>query len=127
MYNTFGIVFYVRNEDSGKGFEVSLDYKNYSGNGWAVCADDDSVGELMHNGTLNNYSAPSSSDLLGAAEWIATFCVSDDLELAQEMANVIAFLELTAKSRDKKKALNEAKRRYASEKGIKFNQVKVAR
>ena len=53
--------------------------------------------------------------------------MSDDLELAQEMANVIAFLELTAKSRDKKKALNEAKRRYASEKGIKFNQVKVAR
>jgi hypothetical protein len=68
-----------------------MDYKNYSSQRWAVSADSDAVGVLMSDGTITNYSAPSNSDLLGAAEWLATYQVMDDMEIAQSLANVIAF------------------------------------
>lgn len=104
---------------------MSLDYKNYQGKGWGVSSDEDAVGVLMQDGKISEYTQPTSTDLLGAAEWLATYQVSDDMELAQSLANVIAFLELTSVSRNKRSALAEAKRRYAKEHGIKVSQVKV--
>lgn len=104
-----------------------LDYKNYDASGWAVSSDEDAVGVLMQNKTITTYTAPTKSDLLGAAEWLATYQVMDDLELAQSLANVIAFLDLHAQAKIKRNAINEMKRQYAKENGLKFRQVRVVK
>lgn len=102
-----------------------MDYKNYSSQKWAVSADADAVGVLMANGKISNYSKPTNSDLLGAAEWLATYQVMDDMELGQSIANVIAFLEMYVESNQKRQILVQAKRKFAKEHGIKVSQVKV--
>lgn len=100
---------------------MGFDYKNYKSVGNAVSADEDAVGVLMDEGTISEVKAPSNVDLLGAAEWLATYQVGSDLELAQSLANVIAFLDLTVESRK----MAEAKRKFAKEHGVKVSQVVV--
>jgi hypothetical protein len=113
----------MRSNERGKA--MGLDYKNYSLTGFAVSSDFDSVGVLMNEGKIENVYAPNEIDLLGAAEWLATYQVGSDLEQAQSLANVIAFLDLTVQSRRNRKTLAEAKRQYAATHGVKVSQVKI--
>jgi hypothetical protein len=104
---------------------MSLDYKNYKSTNNAVSSDDDAVGVLMDQGLIESVTAPSDNDLLTALEWLATYQVGNDLEFAQKLANVIAFIDLTIDSRNNRKILAEAKRQYAATHGIKVSQVKI--
>ena len=100
---------------------MALDYKGFE---WAnrISADEDSVDRFLHEGLIPQ--SPSVGDLHSAAEWIATYG-SETAEEAQGWANVIAFLILTAESKEKRSAIAEAKRRYAKEKGLKVSQVRI--
>jgi hypothetical protein len=104
---------------------MGLDYKSYKSVNNAVSSDDDAVGVLMDEGVIESVSAPSENDLMTALEWLATYQVGGDLEFAQKLANVIAFLDLTIQSKSNRKVLTEAKRQYAAAHGIKVSQVKL--
>ncbi len=97
---------------------------NYKGFEWGdrISADEDSVDRFLHEGLIPQ--SPSVGDLHSAAEWIATYG-SETAEDAQGWANVVAFLILTAESKQKRSAVAEAKRRYAKEKGLKVSQVRI--
>lgn len=105
-----------------------MDYETYSYGTQRVSADPDTVELAMINGLVKP-KAPSNADLLGAVEWLAIYGSGHDtegeLEIAQSFANVIAFLELTVESRLKRKAVNEAKRNYAKEHGVKVRNVRI--
>jgi hypothetical protein len=88
-----------------------------------VCADDDSVDRYLHEGIVVPEVA-KPEDLLLAAEWLATYG-SDSEEDAQKWANVIAFLMSSAKTKQNRSALAQAKKKYAEEKGIKVSQVRI--
>ena len=105
---------------------MSLDYKNWSYGTQTVSADTDTVERALINGQVKAQS-PSASDLRGASEWLAIYGCDDNIELAQSFANVIAFLELTAQSKEKRSILAQAKKKYAEEKGIKVSQVRINR
>jgi hypothetical protein len=69
--------------------------------------------------------APSAIDLRGAAEWLALYASEDNLDIAQSFANVIAFLELTAQSKENRSILAEAKKQFAKANGIPVSQVRI--
>ena len=88
-----------------------------------VSGDHESVDRFLFEGTVVPEVA-SASDLLHAAEWLATYG-AESAEEAQKWANTIAFLITAAEAKEKRSVLAEAKRRYAKEKGIKVSQVRV--
>ena len=100
---------------------MALDYKGFE---WAnrISADEDSVDRFLHEGLIPQ--SPSVGDLHSAAEWIATYG-SETAEEAQGWANVVAFLILTAESKEKRSAIAEAKRTYAKANGLKVSQVRI--
>jgi flagellar biosynthesis component FlhA len=52
---------------------------------------------------------------------------ADHTELAQAFGNVIAFLELTAQSKEKRSNLAQAKKKFAEANGIPVSQVRINR
>jgi hypothetical protein len=100
-----------------------MDYKNWNYGTVNASADTDTVETAIMNGVVTPV-APSATDLYGAAEWLALYASDDNLEMAQSFTNVIAFLQLTADAKDKRKAVNNAKREYAKQNGVKFSQVR---
>jgi hypothetical protein len=102
---------------------MALDYKNYK-YGHKVSADSDTVESAILNGVVVP-EAPTAHQLLHAAEWLALYASEESIDVAQSFANVIAFLELTAQSKEKRSALAEAKRKFAKENGIKVSQVRI--
>jgi flagellar biosynthesis component FlhA len=103
---------------------MSFDYKNWSYGTRFVSADEDTVERALVSGEVKP-QAPSPSDLRWALEWLAIYASSDHKELAQAFGNVVAFLDLTAESKEKRSALAQAKKQYAKEKGIKVSQVRI--
>lgn len=103
---------------------MSLDYKNWSYGDTFVSSDEDTVERALVSGEVK-VKAPSASDLRWAAEWLSIYASGDHKELAQAFGNVIAFLDLTAESKDKRSVLAQAKKQYAKEKGIKVSQVRL--
>lgn len=103
---------------------MSLDYKNWSYGTRNVSADTDTVERALMNGVVKPES-PSPADLYWAAEWLAIYNCDDNEELAQAFGNVIAFLDLTAKSKEQRSVLAQAKKQYAKEKGIPVSQVRI--
>ena len=102
---------------------MSLDYKGFEW-GNRITSDEDSVDRFLHEGLVPE--SPSVGDLHGAAEWLATYA-SETAEDAQGWANVVAFLILTAESKQKRSAVAKAKREFAKEKGIPVSQVRINR
>jgi hypothetical protein len=102
---------------------MALDYKGFKW-GNRISADEDSVDRFLHEGLVPQ--APSVGDLYSAAEWLATYG-SETSEDAQGWANVVAFLILTADSKEKRSALAKAKKKYAQEKGIPVSQVRIVK
>jgi hypothetical protein len=102
---------------------MSLDYKGFEW-GNRITSDEDSVDKFLHEGLVPE--SPSIGDLHGAAEWLATYA-AETAEDAQGWANVVAFLILTAESKQKRSAIAEAKRKFAKEKGIPVSQVRINR
>lgn len=98
---------------------------NYKGFKWGnrISSDNESVDRFLFEGLVVPKS-PSSGDLYGAAEWLATYA-AENAEEAQGWANVIAFLILNADSKQQRSILAEAKRRYAKENGLKVSQVRI--
>ena len=98
---------------------------NYKGFEWGerITSDYDSVDRFLHEKIVVP-EAPSIADLNGAAEWLATYA-SEDAENAQGWANVVAFLILTAESKQKRSAVAQAKKEYAKAHGIKVSQVRL--
>jgi flagellar biosynthesis component FlhA len=103
---------------------MSLDYKNWSYGNISISSDTDTVEKALMSGEVK-VEAPSASDLRWALEWLATYQSSDHTELAQAFGNVIAFLDLTAQSKEKRSNLAQAKREFAKEKGIPVSQVRI--
>ena len=103
---------------------MSLDYKNWNYGDRFVSADEDTVERALASGEVK-VEAPSASDLRWAAEWLAIYASADHKELAQAFGNVIAFLDLTAQSKEQRSNLAKAKREYAKAHGIKVSQVRV--
>jgi hypothetical protein len=109
-----------------QGWEVqvmSLDYKGFEW-GNRISSDEDSVDRFLHEGLVPQ--SPSVGDLHSAAEWLATYG-AENSEDAQGWANVVAFLILTAESKQKRSAVAQAKREFAKEKGIPVSQVRINR
>ena len=105
---------------------MSLDYKNWSYGDTFVSADTDTVERALISGEVK-VQAPSASELRWAAEWLAVYCSSDHKELAQAFGNVIAFLDLTAQSKEKRSVLAQAKKKFAEANGIPVSQVRINR
>jgi hypothetical protein len=105
---------------------MSLDYKNWSYGETFVSADEDTVERALASGEVK-VQAPSASDLRWAAEWLSIYASAENKELAQAFGNVIAFLDLTADSKQKRSAVAQAKREFAKEKGIPVSQVRINR
>ena len=91
-----------------------------------VSADEDTVERALASGEVK-VQAPSASDLRWAAEWLSIYASAENKELAQAFGNVIAFLDLTADSKQKRSAVAQAKREFAKEKGIPVSQVRINR
>ena len=100
---------------------MSLDYKGFEW-GERISADQDSVDRFLHEGLVPQ--SPSVGDLWGAAEWIATYG-AENAEEAQGWANVVAFLMLTAESKEKRSNLAKAKKKFAEANGIPVSQVRI--
>ena len=100
---------------------MALDYKGFEW-GNRITSDQDSVDKFLHEGLVPQ--APSVGDLHGAAEWLATYA-AETAEEAQGWANVVAFLILTAESKEKRSNLAKAKKEYAKAHGIPVSQVRV--
>jgi len=103
---------------------MSLDYKNWSYGDTSISSDTDTDETALMSGEVKP-QAPSASDLRWALEWLATYQSADHTELAQAFGNVIAFLDLTAQSKEQRSILAEAKRRYAKENGVKVSDVRI--
>lgn len=107
---------------------MSLDYKNYDYGTQRASADDDTVEYAIVEGLVKPKS-PTTSELLFAAEWLALYGSGNredfEIECAQSVANVVAFLELTAQSKRNKQNLAKAKKQYAKEHGLKVSQVRL--
>ena len=102
---------------------MSADYKNFE---WKtqISADEGTVDNYLFRGDVKPV-APDKGDLWRALEWLALYDAGDDLEVAQSLANVVAFLSFTADSKEKREVLAEAKRQYAKANGLKVSQVRV--
>jgi hypothetical protein len=102
---------------------MALDYKGFEW-GERISADQDSVDRFLHEGLVPQ--SPSVGDLHSAAEWIATYG-AENAEEAQGWANVVAFLILTAESKEKRSVLAQAKKKFAEANGIPVSQVRINR
>jgi hypothetical protein len=100
---------------------MSLDYKGFEW-GNRITSDEDSVDRFLHEGLVAQ--APSVGDLHSAAEWLATYG-AENAEDAQGWANVVAFLILTAESKENRSALAKAKKKFAQENGIPVSRVRI--
>ena len=100
---------------------MSLDYKGFEW-GERISSDYESVDRYLHEGLVPQ--SPSIGDLHGAAEWLATYA-AETSEDAQGWANVVAFLILTAESKEKRSNLAKAKKKFAEENGIPVSQVRI--
>jgi hypothetical protein len=85
---------------------MSLDYKGFEW-GNRISSDEDSVDRFLHEGLVPE--SPSVGDLHSAAEWLATYG-AENAEDAQGWANVVAFLILTAESKESVQHLLRLKR-----------------
>ena len=107
---------------------MSLDYKKYDYGTQRASSDDDTVEYAIIEGLVKP-KAPSTTDLLFAAEWLALYASGNkedyEIECAQRLANVVAFLELTAQSKKNRQNLAKAKKQYAEEHGLKVSQVRI--
>ena len=103
---------------------MALDYKNYSYGDVFASADRDTVETAIVNGEVKP-QAPSALDLRHAGEWLALYASDDNLDIAQSFANVIAFLELTAQSKENRSILAQAKKQFAKANGIPVSQVRI--
>jgi hypothetical protein len=81
--------------------------------------------ELVANWELNAQSA-SIDDLEMAIDWIGSL-ETDDSEVAQSMVNAMNFIVKQISAKQRKVAINEAKRNYAKENGVKFSQIKISK
>jgi len=81
--------------------------------------------ETVENWNLKGTNA-SVGDLMFAADWLGQY-ETDDEATAQSLANVIAVLTNLAATKQRKTAINDAKRKFAQENGVKFSQVKIAK
>lgn len=97
-----------------------MNFKNWKHNWEPISADSDTVDYIMQN---NEYEAkpPTESDLSSAATWLALYAVEYQNEHFQSLLNVIAYLEMSADQ----KRLQEAKKQFAKERGIKVSQVRI--
>jgi len=66
----------------------------------------------------------SIDDLAFAADWLGSY-ETDDEKTAQQLINAINFLQQQIAIKHRKIAVNEVKRNYAKEHGVKFSQVKL--
>ena len=105
---------------------MSFDYKNWSYGTRFVSADTDTVERALVSGEVKP-QAPSAGDLRWAAEWLAIYASADHKEVAQAFGNVVAFLDLTAESKEKRSNLAQAKKKYAEANGIPVSQVRINR
>jgi hypothetical protein len=103
--------------------QVSADYKNFE---WKtqISADEGTVDNYLFRGDVKPV-APDKGDLWRALEWLALYDAGDDLEVAQSLANVVAFLSFTADTKEKREVIAKAKRQYAKAHGIKVSQVRL--
>ena len=103
--------------------QVSENYKNFE---WKtqISADEGTVDNYLFRGDIKPV-APSVGDLWRGLEWIALYDAGDDAELAQSLANVVAFLSIAADTKEKRESLAKAKKAYAKAHGIKVSQVRV--
>jgi hypothetical protein len=81
--------------------------------------------ELVANWELASQNA-SINDLEMAIDWIGSL-ETDDSEVAQSMINAINFISKQIFAKQRKVAVNEAKREYAKENGVKFSQIKLTK
>jgi hypothetical protein len=102
---------------------MALDYSKFEWN-TQISSDPTTVDNYLFRGDIKPV-APSISDLGTALEWVALYDVGDDKEMAQSLANVVAYLSLTIDSKEKRSALAKAKKAYAKEHGIPVSQVRV--
>ena len=102
---------------------MSANYKNFE---WKtqISADEGTVDNYLFRGDVKPV-APSVGDLWTALEWIALYDAGDDVELAQSLSNVVAFLSITADTKEKREIVAKAKRQYAKAHGIKVSQVRL--
>jgi hypothetical protein len=68
----------------------------------------------------------SIDDLAFAADWLGSYETDDD-EVAQQLTNAMNFLVQQISIKQHKISVNEAKRRYAKENGVKFSEVKLTK
>jgi hypothetical protein len=102
---------------------VSAVYKDFE---WKtqISADEGTVDNYLFRGDVKPV-APSKGDLWRALEWLALYDADDDLEVAQSLANVVAFLSIAADTKEKREVIAEAKRQYAKAHGLKVSQVRI--
>jgi len=105
---------------------MSLDYKNWSYGDISISSDTDTVEKALMSGEVQ-VKAPSASDLRWASEWLSIYASGDHKEVAQAFGNVIAFMELTAQSKEKRSDLAQAKKKFAEANGIPVSQVRINR
>ena len=104
---------------------MALDYKNFKYGDTPISSDSDTIDAHLIAGRLTP-TAPDVSDLVSAAEWLALYQTEiEDSSIGQSFANVIAFLQLTAQSKQKRSVLAQAKREYAKTHGIPVSQVRI--
>jgi hypothetical protein len=102
---------------------MALDYKGFEW-GNRISSDHESVDRYLHEGLVPQ--SPSVGDLHSAAEWLATYA-AETSEEAQGWANVVAFLILTAESKEKRSDLAKAKKKFAEANGIPVSRVRINR
>ena len=102
---------------------MSKNYKNFE---WKtqISADEGTVDNYLFRGDVKPV-APDKGDLWIALEWLALYDAGDDLEVAQSLANVVAFLSIAADAKENREILVEEKREYAKAHGIKVSQVRL--
>jgi hypothetical protein len=68
----------------------------------------------------------SIDDLAFAADWLGQY-ETDDEQSAQQLTNAINFIMQQISSKQHRIAVNNLKRNYAKENGVKFSQVKITK
>lgn len=92
--------------------------------GERISADDDTVDRFLADGM--GADKPTDADFQNAIQWLALYG-AQDREDAQPFANVIAYLMAKVEQRERRAAINAAKREYAAAHGIPVSKVRVAR
>jgi|688.fasta_scaffold1719271_1 hypothetical protein len=87
----------------------------------------DTASEVIKNLGIKAQPA-TNDDLAFMAEWLNSYELDiDDKELAQSIANAVAFIDKTIEVKIKARMLAEAKREYAQANGLKVSQVRIKR